>query len=181
MDRKQFLKTCASGLCACAAACISVGAKAADTASPDDWKPVFVQKRYAKLLAIMSGRMSKAEMSSALQDLGAYCAAESLGTKIEPYRGDVDGFIKYFGQLTQGSVKIDRLNTGYVQTFTPSDGNCSCPLVSRAAGTPGVVCECSVGWARQIWGQVLDRQPNVQLRESVMRGGKSCVSEITPA
>ena len=178
MDRKQFLKTCASGLCACAVAGIAGKAARADAPTPDDWKVPFARRRYAKLLDILSGKLNEAEMSDALHSLGEFCAADSVGAKLESYRGDVDGFVKFLGQLSQGSVKMERLDTGYLQTFTPGDGDCSCPLISRTAKTPGVVCECSIGWAHHVWRQVLEREPNVVLKESVLRGGKACVSEV---
>jgi len=180
MDRKEFLKSCAGGLCACAAACLTAPteASAADAAKPDDGRLQFVKKRYAKLLACFEQRMDKTQMAAALQDLGAFCASQN-DQKISKYRGDIEGYIRSFAQ---GSMSVVHDNARNIITATYSPGaDCSCPFNSVVHKTPAIECECSVGWARHNWGVVMGSEPIVELRESVLRGGKRCVFEIRPA
>jgi hypothetical protein len=61
MNRKEFLKNCACGLCTCAAAGLIApeSAPGAEARASDDWRWPFVKSRYAKLLEILSTRMDE--------------------------------------------------------------------------------------------------------------------------
>ncbi len=179
MDRKEFLKTCAGGLCACATACLAAPteASAADAVKPEDWRLPFVKVRYAKLLASLEQRTDKTQMAAALQDLGAFCASQN-DQKISKYRGDIEGFIKAFAQGSASAVH-DRSRNIITTTHSPG-ADCSCPFNSVVHKTPAIECECSVGWTRHTWGVVLGSEPTVELKESVLRGGKRCVFEVRP-
>jgi len=176
MDRKEFLKGCATGLCACVAACMpAMSANAADGPKPEDWKLPFVKRRYAKLLAALQGRVDGAALTASLQDMGAYCSSENdAGTK--KFAGNVDGFAAEIAK--NGSTVERKGESTYVLTYDPK-GDCFCPFNSLAAKTPGVMCECSAGWARHTWGIILGKEPKVAIAESVLRGGKVCRFEIT--
>jgi hypothetical protein len=175
VDRKEFLRGCAGGLCICAATCLPLPGEAADTAK-EDWRVPYVRQRYAKLLDMLSQRMNGDELVGLMHDLGSFCSETGFAAKVAKFRGDTDGFMKFFGQ---GNVTAVRSETGFFVTYSPP-GDCGCPLNSRASKTPGVTCECSVGWNRHIWGIVLEREPKVVLKDSMVRGGKHCVFEITP-
>ena len=179
MDRKEFLKACTGGLCACAAACLPTAANAAEAPpKPDDWRLTFVKQRYAKLLNVLSQKMDEPTLSSALQDVGAFCASQR-DDKTRKFAGDLDGFCK---EMSKGSTTIvrDDVRKAYTMTYRPGE-DCFCPLNSVAAKTPGTVCNCSVGWARHTWDIVLQKEPKVAIKDSVLRGGKACVFEITAA
>lgn len=176
MDRKEFLRGCAGGLCACAAAvCMPVAANAAEAAKPDDWRLPFVKDRYAKLLDILAQRMGKEAESAALQELGAFCAEQSFGPQAAKYRGDLEGFIKFF---SNGPSSVVRNGDVITQTFDPKG---PCPCAFNKSTTPDLVCDCSIGWSRHIWSTVLGRTPQVTLKESVLRDGKRCVFEVRTA
>jgi hypothetical protein len=175
MDRKEFLKGCATGLCACAAACMPVAAGAAEPAKQEDWRGPFVKQRYAKLLASLEQKMDKTQMAAALQDVGAFCASQN-DQKISKYRGDIEGYSKSFVQDSM-SVVHDKARNIITAIYSPG-ADCTCPFNSVAHKTPAIECECSVGWARHTWGVVLGSEPTVELKESVLRGGKRCTFEI---
>lgn len=177
MDRKEFLKGCATGLCACAAACLPTGALAEPTKA-DDWKLPFVQRRYAKLIGMLSKQLPPAEMAATLQELGSFCASE-LDSKVKPFRGNPEAYIK---ETTKNgsTVTYDAATKTYISSYDPK-GDCYCPFNSLKAKTPGAVCECSVGWTKHTWNIVLNKETNVVLKEAVLRGGKVCKVEITAA
>jgi predicted ArsR family transcriptional regulator len=179
MDRKEFLKTCAGGLCACTAACFAAPAQAvaAEAAKPEDWRLPFVKKRYAKLLDILSDKMSDEEMNSALHELGGYCS--SLGDQtLEKYRGDVDGYSAYMRNTASGDIITYDREKGVITMTTDERADCFCPLNGVAAKTPGVVCNCSLGWQQHTWETLLQKKVRVELKEAVLRGGKRCTFEI---
>ena len=61
---------------------------------------------------------------------------------------------------------------------SPERTDCFCPLISVAQNTPPVACQCSLGWQQHTWETLLQKKVRVELKESVLRGGKRCVFEI---
>jgi hypothetical protein len=179
MDRKEFLGACATGLCACAAgALIPVSSlSAAEPATPEDWRPRFVKQRYAKLVQILAERMSPAELDQTLRELGGYCSSLWDQTVIE-HRGDFEGLSKLVKQGSSGDdISWDR-EKGVITMTSPERTDCYCPLISRVQNTPPVVCNCSLGWQKHTWETFLQRPVRVELKETVLRGGKRCIFEI---
>ncbi|HEY1206274.1 MAG: hypothetical protein ABSH46_00400 [Bryobacteraceae bacterium] len=172
MDRKEFFRTCAAaGLCAC-----SGSLAAAETPNQEDWRLRFVKERYAGLLRILSGRMDEKSLNEILHDLGAYCS--SSWDLVAQHRGDFDGFCKLLRQTQSGDeVTWDRAK-GVITVTSPERTDCFCPLNSRRQNTPPVVCNCSLGWQQHTWETVLQKKVSVELKESVLRGGKRCVFEV---
>jgi predicted alpha/beta superfamily hydrolase len=156
MDRKQFLKTCAGGLCLCSAARVVPTAAGADSpaAPADDWRLPFVKKRYAQLLEILGVTVSAETRDEILRQLGRHCA--SLYPPIQEHRGDVDGFITEFKQRAHEDIQYDR-EKGIVTVVGPERGDCFCPLVDRQK-TPACVCNCSLGWQQFTYETLLGRK-----------------------
>ena len=178
MDRKDFFRTCAAGLCACAGASLipASSLSAAEPAHPEDWRLRFVQQRYAGLLQILSHRLDEKSMKEVLHDMGAFCAG--CWDVIARYRGDFDGFAKTMKQSLSADDAVWDREKGVITMSSPERSDCFCPLNSVHAKTPQVVCNCSLGWQQQAWETVLQRKVRVELKESVLRGGKRCVFEI---
>jgi predicted ArsR family transcriptional regulator len=177
MDRKEFFRTCAAGLCACTAASLIPNTNLAASESPaETWRLRFVQQRYAALLRILSSRLDEKGMNEVLHDLGSHCA--DFWNQVALHRGDFDGFCKALKQSVSGDeVAWDR-EKGVIHVVSPERTDCFCPLSSVHHNTPSVVCNCSLGWQQQAWETVLDKKVRVELKESVLRGGKRCVFEI---
>jgi hypothetical protein len=176
MNRIEFLKSCACGLCSCAAAGVvaPVDAAAAETAPAESPRLGFAQRRYAKLLEILSGRMEPKALNEILHDLGSYCSTTG---KQQKYRGDFEGFCKYVREQGNEDISFDH-EKGVITMTSPGRTDCFCALHSRQAHTPEVVCNCSLGWQQRTWETVLGKPVKVELAESVLRGGKRCVFKI---
>lgn len=175
MNRRNFLKNCACGVCSCAAVGPLVRlAEAADPKPAEDWRLGFVQARYGKLLELLSSRMSEDQLEGTLQDLGRFCASGmELPAK---HRGHIDDFIREFGERSGESVSFDRAK-GVITVVGPERDGCFCPLVN-ARTCPKAVCACSLGWQAQVYETILGQPVAVTLKESVVRGGKRCTFEI---
>jgi hypothetical protein len=179
MDRKQFLSTCTAGLCACAAGSLipATSLSAAETTNPEDWRLRFVKERYARVLQILSERMSEKELNRFLHDVGSFCSSRWEQFIVE-HRNDFEGFRKAIKQGASGDeVSWDR-EKGVITMTSPERSDCFCPLNSRHQNTPPVVCNCSLGWQQHTWETFLQRKVRVELKEAVLRGGKRCVFEI---
>ncbi len=173
MNRKTFLQSCACGLSAGAAGLVPVESLSAADAKTEDWRLPFVQRRYAKLLDILSSRMDRNTLQETLHELGATCSSMSPESK---YRGDLDGLIKSIKQSKSGdTVTYDR-GKGILTMASDERTACFCPF--NGANTPGLVCNCSLGWQQHTWETFFQMKVTVELKESVLRGGKRCVFEI---
>lgn len=182
MDRKQFLKSCAGGLCGCAAAYAIPTAQAAD-ASVQRPENDFVKQRYAKMLNLVRDRMKPDELADCLRALGGFCSS-TFDATIQKYKGNVDDFIKWLkSRKTPGKtvdVTRDR-ERGVITMITDFGGECPCPLNSKAAHTPATACNCSLGWHTRTWGMVLQKNVRVELVETALSGGKRCIFVVHEA
>lgn len=176
MNRKQFLKTCAGTLCGCAAAGMIApgGIAAAEAKPPEDWRLPFVKKRYAKLIGILAGKVDEATLNEILRQLGYSCAGGY--SLVKKHQGDVDGFIREFKKQANEDITYDR-EKGIVSVVGPERGDCFCPLIDKNLMS-GKVCNCSLGWQQCTYETLLGKKVRVELKESVLRGGKRCVFEI---
>jgi len=155
---------------------VPTDASAAETTPPEDWRLKFVRRRYAKLIEILSGRMDEKALTEILHDLGNYCS--STDSRLQTYRGDFDGYRKHIKQTASGDdVTYDR-KQGIITMTSAERTDCFCPLISVQNQTPKIVCNCSLGWQQQTWETVLGKKVQVELKESVLRGGKRCVFQI---
>jgi hypothetical protein len=177
MNRKEFLRNCASGLCACAAVNLVPVASlsAAEPVKTEDWRWSFVRHRYAKMLEILSGRMDEKMLNETLHEVGTFCSSTQDEWTIK-HRNDIDGYCKSVEQSSSGDhITYDR-EKGIVTMVSPDRTECWCPL--NCADTPKIVCNCSLGWQQHTWETILQKKVKVELKESVLRGGKRCVFEI---
>ena len=177
MDRKEFLKSCACGICACAGASLIRPAElsAAEPAKSDDWKLPFVKEHYAKLLRILADKLDDKTVNEILQQLGRYCASRMR--VINGHKGDIDGYISDFKKQYNEDITYDR-EKGIVTVVGPERSDCFCPLIGIKQGTPKIACNCSLGWQQYTYETILGKEARVELKESVLRGGKRCVFEI---
>ena len=173
MNRKEFLQNCACAVCPCAmVGLIAPGeAYAAEAKPPEDWRLPFVKKRYAKLIEILSGKVDDSTLNDILRQVGYDCA--SGYSLIQQHKGDVDGFIREFKQKANEDITYDR-ERGIITVVGPERDNCYCPLNDRSVSS-GRVCNCSLGWQQCAYETLLGRKVEVELKESVLRGGKRCV------
>jgi predicted ArsR family transcriptional regulator len=70
-------------------------------------------------------------------------------------------------------VTYDR-EKGVITVVGPERGDCFCPLID-CKYTPKSACNCSLGWQQHVYETVLGKKVQVELKESVLRGGKRCV------
>jgi predicted ArsR family transcriptional regulator len=172
MNRTEFLKTCAGGLCGCAAVSLLAPAKlpATETPKPEDWRFQFIKQRYAKLLENLAKRVGAPASDEILQQQGRYCA--SMYHLVEQHKGDIDGFIREFTRETKQEVTYDR-EKGIITVIGPETNDCFCPLID-CKYTPKSACNCSLGWNQYVFETTLGKKVEVVLKESVLRGGKRC-------
>jgi len=178
MDRKQFLGSCAAGMCACATGSLIPASTLTASETPkEDWRLHFVKQRYAALLGILARRMDGPTLNATLHDLGTACSSFGDETTVK-YRDDFEGFRKLVKNGVSGDDIVWDRDKNVITMTSPERADCFCPLISVAQHTPAVACQCSLGWQQHTWETMLQKKVRVELKESVLRGGKRCTFEI---
>lgn len=181
MERREFIRAlCSGGLCSCVLGLSTSGAAGDEPAAkdqPKDWRLPFAQERYARLLALMGAKLSPAETTEVLEDLGRYCASRSDMTG--RFKGNPDGFLDELSRRWHAEVSQDR-DRGLVEIAFPPSGECACPLLRKGL-SPGSACDCSAGWQKQAFEVVFGRPVAVRIVSTVLRGGDRCRFEVAPA
>ena len=142
-----------------------------------DWKLDFVQRRVAKLLLILDQRFGTQVVTDILRQLGDLCASEADQTLIT-YCDNFPGYCTSVKQSASADNVTYNPTTKTIIMASDDRTDCFCPLMSLAHATPETACNCSLGWQKHTWRTLLQKEVGVELRESVLRGGKRCVFEI---
>ncbi len=185
MKRMEFLKSCASGFCSCAALGLlsedsapAQSAQASPGADPEKdelkWKLNAAQIRFAKLLQILNQNLDDPVKQKILQQLGADCA-QSYQELAAKYRGNLRGFLDYISTKWVEKAEYD-VKAGTIR-ITDKAKQCTCPLVKPGVA-PKDFCNCTLGWQKAIYSVVSGRPVEAEIEESMLRGGTRCVFRI---
>ncbi len=202
MNRKEFLL--AGGCCAALtvlqrAAGATTDTAAAPTPAPAPLGPpltsvekrVAFGERWAKLFFdVLDAELDAPTREKIMRANGRAC--HSLAVKNKAFRElphSVDEFIAQIHTFPGGKDVIRRegdvVHFSYVQNprgLKVADGYCLCPLVETGpAGLSGTFCLCSVGYVQHMFESLAGHPVQVQLLESLKRGGKGCRFKINLA
>lgn len=132
-------------------------------------------------------RLDEPTRKEIMHGCGKDCFKKSLGGK-EPNPVDVDILIdelnKYSGETaaTRDGNVVDFHYVKNERGLKVKDGYCLCPWVeSGPEGLSGTYCYCSVGYVKTMFETYTGRKTDVELVESLKRGGRTCRFKITLA
>ena len=185
MKRTEFLKSCASGICSCAALGLlsedpalaqSVQANPVADAEKDElkWKLNAAQTRFAKLLQILNQNLDEPLKQKILQQLGADCS-QSYQELAAKYKGNLTGFLDYVS--TKWVEKAEYDEKARTIRIIDRAKQCTCPLVKPGVA-PKDFCNCTLGWQKAIYSVVSGKPVEAEIEESILRGGTRCVFRI---
>ncbi len=172
MTRSGFLKCCAAGACACVPT--TAAEPAEDQIHALQWKVDFAQRRFAKLVEIIDASVDEPVRRKIWESLGRDHARE-YRSLTDKYKGDLKGFLAEIQRQWVKAVEYDEA-AGTIRVIDKSPV-CTCPLV-RTNLTPKSFCDCSVGWQKEAYSAVTGRPVEVEVEESILRGGQKCVFRI---
>jgi predicted hydrocarbon binding protein len=109
-----------------------------------------------------------------LQEMGRNCARSLRWA--EKYKGDPQGFFEHMRKQSGENVSFDE-GKRKIRVVT-RERDCDCPIINSSS-TPGYYCDCSIGWQLETYETILGVPVTVEVKESVLRGAKRCVFEIT--
>jgi predicted ArsR family transcriptional regulator len=180
MDRKTFIKSCCLG--ACSVAVLGVEQSAAQTAGDK-----FVEKTHRWIADMMRALDQHLDEKTRLRIMEAqgracYASYDDASHESAQFRGDMDKFLASL-QSHAGEANVRRQGNIVHFSYPPSAGGtrkCLCPLVAAASGPLSpTFCACSVGYVKEMFERVAGKPADVQLLESLKRGGKQCRFKIT--
>ena len=175
MKRKEFLKNaCTYGFCGCVGMSVLTGssffANPPDNEGDDkpDWRIDFMQNRFRDLLYILDENLDKETLLPVLRQLGSKCGDDFA----EKYKNDPESFFNFIKSLWADTVDYDK-DKGIIRVNEKIRDTCNCPFI-RKKEAPRILCECSLGTQKRIYESLFDRQVDVKLEKSVLRGDERC-------
>lgn len=202
MGRKQFLASvglCGMGSCTCilGGRAASLFAQESKSEAPQQAKKPrsqeridFAEKWVTRFFDVLDANLDPETRKKIMLANGRVCFLEWIketGQQIKPVS------LERFADWVKSNVKDETYrvegNTIYMQytsaaeTGQPSkEGACLCPFVeSKPAGLSPTYCLCSVGYVKVMHELRFGRPVEVELLDSVLKGGKRCKFKITVA
>jgi len=201
MNRKQFLKSVGkAGLCACAAAASVKTALAAEPFAPVQTKPgdttperavkrmEFADLWVKRFFDVIDRTLDPETRKKLMMANGQNCYQDWIKEtkqKTEPI--DFDQWAVRVAQRppredlkVEGRVIYFQYNSSAETGAASPEGVCLCSMVeSKPAGMSPTYCHCSVGYVKEMFELRFGRKVDVELLDSVLRGGKRCKFKIT--
>jgi predicted hydrocarbon binding protein len=129
------------------------------------------QRWIRSLVASLDANLPDEINAEVLEACGRACARGDGVSPAQQCQGDLQRYLEMM-RIWQGSPEMVRQD-GNVVTILCQD--CVCPLVQEeASGLSGTYCACSVGWFKENFETVCQGPVEVELIETVRRGGKRC-------
>jgi len=201
MDRKSFLRSlgkaaACAGACACAAAGGLRAALALEPgqAKPGDKTPERAVKRMEfsdawvkRFLDVMDQTLDAASRTKLMMANGRTCYRDWIrDSKQETRQVDFAAWAERAKAANRDDLKVEG-NVIYFQYQSSAEtgqaspeGVCLCPMVeSKPAGLSPTYCLCSVGYVKEMHELRFGRKAEVELLDSVLRGGKRCKFKVT--
>ena len=186
MEKREFLKTCCGlGMCACAAAALvseeseaapeSQGLEEAKATNGRlSWRLNHAKRQLGFLLQKIEPEIAPEVRRKILQEMGRNCARSLRWA--EKFKGDPEGFFEHMRKHSGESLSFDEGKRKI--TVVTRERDCDCPIINSSS-TPGYYCDCSLGWQLETYETILGVPVTAEVKESVLRGAKRCVFEVT--
>jgi len=202
MSRKEFLTSV--GLCGASGCSCILGGRAASLFAqeskaetpPQAKKPrsqeriEFAEKWVTRFFDVFDANLDPETRKKLMMANGRACFLQWIketGQQIKPVT------LERFAYWVKSNVKDDTYHmdgstiymqyTSAAETGQPSkEGACLCPFIeSKPAGLSPTYCLCSVGYVKVMHEMRFGRPVDVELLDSVLKGGKRCKFKITLA
>jgi predicted hydrocarbon binding protein len=187
MDRRDFMKkACGAGagsvLVLAGAGSLAAQSQSGTAAkSPDqaaleacEKGATFSRDWIVNAVGNMEGKLDENGTILVLEECGRACARQGGTTMAEKNKGNMETFI--------AELKTWLGETGvipYQNTVTLIMEKCYCPNVAKLEKVPAAYCNCSRGWAKEMFETVTGTPCEVDLLSSVKRGDKVCKLVVT--
>ncbi len=185
IDRKQFLTASWQVGCCALAALGAVGPASADEpqqpptqAPPADPDKKFIEDWLSDLMNEVDATLDEPTKARLIGGCGRACFERFAFKRAwaEEGRGDVDKLIA----ALQKNFNVQREGRQVHIRYGLTSKGCYCPAAKYRAPKPNDLhCYCSRGTHQAVWEAALGRPIQVDIAETVRRGGKTCHFVVT--
>lgn len=206
MNRKEFLTRCGLGSCACVLGLSSLCADEQKPAAPaqptapaeaaaekpkrprSEERIEFAEKWVVRFMGVLDAALDAGARRKVMMANGKACLLaylKEIGRTVQPvtleeYAAQVKARVKDGSTRVEGNVITMQFSTAAETGLPSEEGACLCPLVeTKPTGLSPSYCDCSLGYVQAMHELKLARPVEVELTESVLRGGKRCKFKIT--
>jgi len=118
----------------------------------------------------MDQHLEEKEKIKLLEECGRACARSHAQKEAVKFQGNLDGWLGTVKKWV-GAENV-RKDKNVVQVMY---SKCFCPLVKDSPPLLSeTYCNCSRGWLKEVFETVVGDPVEVNLEDSIMRGGKQC-------
>ena len=200
MDRKQFFRMVGKG-CAGACMCAAIGGmESALAENPGASQPgdksseravkrmEFVDQWLKRFFSVMDHTLDPETRKKLMMTNGKTCfqdwirdtKQENKQIDFEKWKDAVLRRPRREGFRIEGNTIYFQYNSSAETGSASPEGVCLCPMVeSMPPGLSPNYCDCSLGYVKEMHESRFGRQVNVELLDTVLRGGKRCKFKIT--
>ncbi len=107
----------------------------------------------------------------------AHYRAIDIETRLGPLKGDLPGFLGFLESEWGWVVTHDRKARTIVADENKPE--CVCPLQRNGLVAEASLCDCSCGFARMMFGFILQKDVHAEIVTSILRGGSRCVYRVS--
>lgn len=197
MDRKGFLKTSVAFGSCCGMALLSapktgLAEDAPCSSAPPDPRLSTCQQRMEqgqkvikRILSQLDDKLDEPTRARIMESCGRACYEGSTpDPKRVPSATEAHGFLDYMMKNFRVDESSDETVVQFKYTSNPrglktTDGYCLCPIFELPPkDVSSTYCQCSVGYVTAFFERGLGKPAKVELKESILRGGKGCSFEV---
>jgi hypothetical protein len=106
----------------------------------------------------------------------AHYAALDMDTTLGKYKGDIEGLISLMEREWGWQIAYDKAR-GIIEV-NENKPFCVCPLVQNGGVKNPILCHCSEGFAKKMFGYAAQRPVEAKVTASVLMGDESCIYRI---
>ncbi len=133
-------------------------------------KTKFVHDWISNLMRNMDQHLVEEEKIRLLEECGRACAKNHAQRVALKSRGNLDGWLATMKKWV-GMNNIRKDENAVRVTYS----KCFCPLVQDAPPLmSNTYCNCSRGWLKEVFETVMEKPVEVELEDSIMKGGQQC-------
>jgi len=124
-----------------------------------------------QLLRHVEGHIEESTLAKILEERGRSCIGTTLINKAKNAAKDTKNMDEFLENLAKVFPYLKREGEKVYLVYP----KCFCHHLKGFKGdVPSTYCYCSVGWVKEMFEQALDKQIDVKLEASVLRGGEMC-------
>lgn len=187
MDRKEFLK---KGACLCSALFLCGAARADDSANgtakeeeaakkEEEQRKKFISDWTEHLMHVLDTNLPLKTRTAIMEACGRGCSERGYGQVVKMCKGNLDTLNRTIKSQWADDVQHDR-EKNVVRIIGKKMKSCYCPMVQgKTTFSSRTYCLCSKGWMKETFEKVTGKKVEVELEQTILRGGERCIFKMT--